>query len=118
MLKSWVASPFHRASDATTSAPNTPYTAPVTLAASSGRSCQRPEKARTEAQIPSSMATQSENWPSKVMASGFRFFVGGFVAGPALGQHLGGAEHPVAAEPALHDHLDVVGVGEGIGDQT
>src|SRR5689334_8594431 len=113
MLKSWVTSPFHSEIDATTSAPNTTYTARVTLAASSGRSRQRPAKAIATHQSPTRKATHSENCPSSVMeVSGLGH---GLVAGSALGEHVGGADDPIPAEPPLDHDLDVVGVGERVG---
>src|SRR5919108_1093162 len=106
MLKSWLASPFQSEIAATASAPKVAYTAPRTLAVRSGRSCQRPEKPSTTAQADSSSASQRENSPSRVIASGLFPFGGGLVARAALGQNLGGAEDAVPAEPALHDDLD------------
>jgi hypothetical protein len=67
MLKSWPARPFHRAIEATASAAKMPYTAPDTLSASWGRSCQRPEKETTAAHTPRRSATQSENCPRSVI---------------------------------------------------
>src|SRR5690349_15665028 len=109
-------SPFHNASDATARQPNTAYTDRVTVAASSGRSCQRPAKAMTAPQIPSRNAAHSANCPMSVMPiSGFG---DGLVAGAALGEHVGGADDSVAAEAAFDDDLDVVRVGEGVGDKA
>src|SRR5688572_2326357 len=117
MLKSWPASPFHSDSVATASAPKVAYTAPRTLAVRSGRPCQRPEKASTADQADSSNASQRENSPSRVTGLRLFPFGGGLVPRAALGEHLGGMEDAVPAQPALDDHLDVVGVGEGVGDE-
>src|SRR6476660_4782627 len=104
---------FYRAIEATTSAPNTTYTDRLTVSASSGRSCHRPQSAIAMHQRPTRKATQSENCPSSVMeVSGFRH---GLVAGAALGEHVGRADDPVPAQPSLYHDLDVVGVGEGVG---
>src|SRR6478609_8414627 len=104
-------SPFHRAIEATTSAPNTTYTDRVTVSASAGRSCHRPQSAIAMHQRPTRKATHSENCPRSVMGiSGFRH---GLVAGAALGEHVGRANDPVPAQASLHHNLDVVGVGEG-----
>src|SRR5215211_5616657 len=100
MLKSWLASPFHSESAATASAPKVAKTAPRTLAVRSGRSCQRPEKPSTAAQAESSSASQRENSPSRVIRSCLLSFGSGLVARATLGQHLGGPEDPVPAEPA------------------
>src|SRR4029453_7899638 len=99
--------------EATTSAPNTTYTARVTVDASSGRSRQRPAKAIAPHQSPTRKATHSENCPTSVMEiSGLR---NGLVAGTALGEHVGGADDPVPSQPPLDHDLDVVGVREGVG---
>ena len=42
----------------------------------------------------------------------------GLVAGAALGEHVGGPDDAVAAQAAFDDHLDVVGIGEGVGHQA
>src|SRR5689334_19894768 len=116
MLKSWLMRPFQSEIEATTNAPNTTYTARVTVAARSGRSRQRPANAITTDQSPTRKATHSENCPSSVMEiSGLGH---GLVAGTALGEHVGGADDPVAPQPPLHHDLDVVGVGEGVGNQA
>src|SRR5687767_8239137 len=117
MLKSWLASPFHSASAATASAPKVANTAPRTLAVRSGRSCQRPEKPRIMAQAESSSASHRENSPSRVIGLRLFSFGRGLVAGAALGQHFRGPEDAVAPESTFHDHLDVVGVGEGVGNE-
>src|SRR6476659_1942921 len=108
-------SPFHRAIEAPTSAPNTTYTDRVTVSARSGRSCHRPQSAIAMHQRPTRKATQSENCPSSVMGiSGLRH---GLVAGAALGEHVGRADDPVPAKAPLHHDLDVVRVGEGVGHE-
>src|SRR5690349_18023753 len=116
MLKSWLTRPFQSEIEATTNAPNTTYTARVTVAARSGRSRQRPANAITTDQSPTRKATHSENCPSSVMEiSGLGH---GLVAGTALGEHVGGADDSVPSQPPFHHDLDVVGVRERVGNQA
>src|SRR5215213_2099751 len=117
MLKSWEISPFQRASEATTRHPRTAYTDRITVAASSGRSRQRPEKPMATPQRPSRNAAQSAKCPSSVMeeVSGLG---NGLVAGTTFGQDVGGPDDAISAQPALDHDFDVVGVGKGVGHES
>src|SRR6266404_7450708 len=117
MLKSWLMSPFHSASEATTRQPKMAYAERVTVAASSGRPRQRPENAMATHHRPTNKATHSANCPSSVMES-ISSFRDGLVARAAFGEHVGGADDAVAAEPAFHHDLDVVGVSERVGHEA
>src|SRR5688572_13246059 len=116
MLKSWVISPFQSANDATIKHAKMPYTERTTVAPSSGRFCQRPEKERSTHQRPRMKAAQSANCPSSVM-KGSSGLGNGLVAGTAFGEHIGGANDPVPTQTAFDDHLDIRGVGKCIGNQ-
>src|SRR3954467_14042792 len=106
MLKSWLTSPFHSAREATTRQPKIAYTDRVTVAARSGRPCQRPVSAIDTHHRPIRKATHSANCPSSVMEfSGLGY---GLVAGAAFGEHVGRADDAVLPQPTFDDDLDVV----------
>src|SRR5712691_10445416 len=117
MLKSWLMSPCQSEIEATTRQPKTAYTARTTAADSSGRPRQRPVKAIATHHRPTRNATQRANCPSSVIGriSGFG---NGLVAGAAFGEHVGGPDDAIPAEPTLDHDLVIVGVGEGIRHQT
>jgi hypothetical protein len=61
MLKSWETSPRQSASDAATRQKKSAWVDRVTVAASSGLPCHRPENEMTAPQSPTSAAAHNEN---------------------------------------------------------
>src|SRR6187402_2215471 len=94
----------------------------MTEAERSGRPSHLPENATTAPHMPNRSAAHSAKLPSSVMTFSGSGLLGlvefRLVAGTTLREHFGGTEHVVLAQSTLDDHLDVVGVGEGVGHQA
>src|SRR5262249_40203689 len=119
MLKSCAKIPCHSATVATSSAPQVAYTPRVMARATPGREFQSAKKAIPAVQHAKRSAAQSENVPRRVKSGSGRggvLFHDRLIARTALGDDVGRVEGSVLAEFSFDHHVDVVGVGKGVGD--